>query len=164
MDISVILEQLLRLFLVLCIGMLLAKLDIIDQHTKQKLTKLMLYVTTPLMILDAFNDRLQMILHDETGALVVAVICFASGDQYHTHCIDQHMKHAVEDCGIKQAFCAAYGKGNGESHKANIAEYRHKGVEVARILWKPKQCSHQNTQKNHYQIKSDRYRKQITDM
>lgn len=67
MDISVILEQLLRLFLVLCIGVVLAKLDIIDQHTKQKLTKLMLYVTTPLMILDAFNDRLQMIINDETG-------------------------------------------------------------------------------------------------
>ncbi len=44
MDISVILEQLLRLFLVLCIGALLAKVDIIDQCTKQKLTKLMLYV------------------------------------------------------------------------------------------------------------------------
>ncbi len=67
MDIAVILEQLLRLFLVLCIGALLAKLDIVDQHTKQKLTKLMLYVTTPLMILDAFNDRLQMISNGETG-------------------------------------------------------------------------------------------------
>ncbi len=67
MNITVILEQLLRLFLVLCIGALLAKIDIIDQHTKQKLTKLMLYVTTPLMILDAFNDRLQMINNGETG-------------------------------------------------------------------------------------------------
>lgn len=67
MDISVILEQLLRLFLVLCIGALLAKVDIIDQRTKQKLTKLMLYVTTPLMILDAFNDRLLMINRGETG-------------------------------------------------------------------------------------------------
>lgn len=73
MDISVILEQLIRLFLVLCVGVLLAKLDIIDLHTKQKLTKLMLYVTTPLMILDAFNDRLLMIENEETGGTVLGI-------------------------------------------------------------------------------------------
>ena len=73
MDISVILEQLIRLFLVLCVGVLLAKLDIIDLHTKQKLTKLMLYVTTPLMILDAFNDRLLMIENGETGGTVLGI-------------------------------------------------------------------------------------------
>lgn len=73
MDISVILEQLIRLFLILCVGALLAKLGILDQHTKQKLTKLMLLVTTPLMILDAFNDRLQLVENNETGGTTLGV-------------------------------------------------------------------------------------------
>lgn len=73
MDISVILEQLIRLFLILCVGALLAKLGILDQHTKQKLTKLMLLVTTPLMILDAFNDRLQLVENSETGGTTLGV-------------------------------------------------------------------------------------------
>lgn len=73
MDISVILEQLIRLFLILCIGALLARLDILDKHTKQKLTKLMLHVTTPLMILDAFNDRLLLVKNDETGGTTLGV-------------------------------------------------------------------------------------------
>lgn len=67
MEISVIFMQMLKLFLIICLGTILAKLEIIDVHTKQKLTKLMLYVTTPLMIIDAFHDRLLMVESQAEG-------------------------------------------------------------------------------------------------
>lgn len=50
-----------KLFLMILLGTVLAKIGILDVHTKQKLTKLLLYVTTPLMIIDAFYDRLLMV-------------------------------------------------------------------------------------------------------
>ncbi len=61
MSISVVFVQMVKLFLMICLGTFLAKIDILDVHTKQKLTKLVLYVTTPLMIIDAFHDRLLML-------------------------------------------------------------------------------------------------------
>ena len=61
MHIGVILEQMGKLFLLLMLGVALAKLEILDLHTKQKLTKLLLYVTTPMMMIDAFYDRMQML-------------------------------------------------------------------------------------------------------
>lgn len=61
MNISVILTQMVKLFLMILLGTVLAKIGILDVHTKQKLTKLLLYVTTPLMIIDAFYDRLLMV-------------------------------------------------------------------------------------------------------
>ena len=73
MDISVILEQMLKLFLIICLGTLLAKIGILDVHTKQKLTKLMLYVTTPLMIIDAFHDRLLMVESQAEGTQNLSV-------------------------------------------------------------------------------------------
>lgn len=60
MNITVVLEQMAKLFILLCLGIGLAKGGILDPHTKQKLTKLLLYVTTPLMMIDAFYDRMQM--------------------------------------------------------------------------------------------------------
>ena len=82
MSISVILVQMGKLFLILCLGLLLAKLDILDVHTKQKLTKLLLHVTTPLMMLDAFQDRMVMLETGETteGQVSVGMLfayCFA---------------------------------------------------------------------------------------
>ena len=61
MQITVILAQMGKLFLILCLGTLLAHLGILDLHTKQRLTKLLLYVTTPMMMIDAFYDRMQMV-------------------------------------------------------------------------------------------------------
>lgn len=60
MDISVIIEQTAKLFIILCLGFALAKAELLDVHTKQKLTKILLYVTTPLMMIDAFYDRMKM--------------------------------------------------------------------------------------------------------
>ena len=60
MDISVIIGQTAKLFIILCLGFALARLELLDLHTKQKLTKILLYVTTPLMMIDAFYDRMKM--------------------------------------------------------------------------------------------------------
>ena len=61
MHIGVIVAQMSKLFLLLILGVALAKLEILDVHTKQKLTKLLLYVTTPMMMIDAFHDRMLML-------------------------------------------------------------------------------------------------------
>lgn len=68
MEISVVVQQMSKLFLILCLGAVLAKLDLLDVHTKQKLTKLLLYVTTPMMMIDAFYDRMKTVqLQEQTG-------------------------------------------------------------------------------------------------
>lgn len=60
MSIAVIIEQTGKLFLILCLGTLLAHVGILDVHTKQRLTKLLLTVATPMMMIDAFHDRMLM--------------------------------------------------------------------------------------------------------
>ncbi|MBR4200189.1 MAG: AEC family transporter [Oscillospiraceae bacterium] len=80
MDITVILEQMGKLFLMLCIGFLLARFDLLDRHTKQKLTKILLYVTTPMMMIDAFYDRMLMTeAQNDAGSVTVGMLfadCF----------------------------------------------------------------------------------------
>lgn len=66
MDISVIITQMVKLFLILCLGYALARLELLDQHTKQKLTKILLHVTTPLMMIDAFYGRMNMLNTQQT--------------------------------------------------------------------------------------------------
>ena len=66
MDISVIITQMIKLFLILCLGYALARLELLDQHTKQKLTKILLHVTTPLMMIDAFYGRMNMLNTQQT--------------------------------------------------------------------------------------------------
>ena len=66
MHITVIIEQMGKLFLILCLGFALARIELLDQHTKQKLTKILLNVTTPLMMIDAFYDRMQMLGEQES--------------------------------------------------------------------------------------------------
>lgn len=61
MHIGIIIQQMLKLFLILCLGAILARIDLLDVHTKQKLTKLLLYVTTPLMMIDAFYQRMKTV-------------------------------------------------------------------------------------------------------
>lgn len=73
MNITVVLEQMAKLFILLCLGIGLAKGGILDPHTKQKLTKLLLYVTTPLMMIDAFYDRMQMLESQPNDGSTVSV-------------------------------------------------------------------------------------------
>ena len=64
-----------KLFLLLMLGYFLARIEILDLHTKQKLTKLLLYVTTPMMMIDAFYDRMQMIVSEpEQNSLSVGML------------------------------------------------------------------------------------------
>ncbi len=53
MDITVIIKQLVQLFIMLFLGYFLCKGGVFDRHTNQKMTKLCLYVTTPCMILSS---------------------------------------------------------------------------------------------------------------
>lgn len=68
MHIGVIVEQMGKLFLLLLLGVFLARAEILDLHTKQKLTKLLLYVTTPMMMIDAFYDRMLMLETQPDGS------------------------------------------------------------------------------------------------
>ncbi|MBR5363463.1 MAG: AEC family transporter [Oscillospiraceae bacterium] len=76
MDISVIIAQTGKLFLILCLGFALARIELLDLHTKQKLTKILLYVTTPLMMIDAFYDRMKMQEQQNTGSTVSVGMLF----------------------------------------------------------------------------------------
>lgn len=76
MDISVIIAQMGKLFLILCLGFALARLELLDLHTKQKLTKILLYVTTPLMMIDAFYDRMKMLDSRQDDASVSVGMLF----------------------------------------------------------------------------------------
>lgn len=79
MHISVVVLQTAKLFLILCLGVFLAKIEILDQHTKQKLTKLLLCVTTPLMMIDAFHDRMLTVAEQSgTGDISVGMLFFWS--------------------------------------------------------------------------------------
>lgn len=73
LDITVVIEQMLKLFLLICLGVFLAHIQILDIYTKKKLTKLMLHVTTPMMIIDAFHDRLLMLQEQPTDASALSV-------------------------------------------------------------------------------------------
>ena len=53
MDITVIITQLIQLFLMLFLGYFLCKRGIFDRHTNQKMTKLCLTVTTPCLVLSS---------------------------------------------------------------------------------------------------------------
>ena len=58
MSITVVLMQMVKLFLVMCLGFVLYKVGIIDNHTKQQVTKFVLYVTTPALIIHSFVQNL----------------------------------------------------------------------------------------------------------
>lgn len=74
MQIGIIFGQTLKLFLMICVGYILARLNLLDQHTKQKLTKILLCVTTPFMMIDAFSDRMQTLESDGSGSVSVGML------------------------------------------------------------------------------------------
>lgn len=53
MDISVIFQTMVKLLLMLILGYILNKVNILDQDTNKKLSKLIVNVTTPLLILSS---------------------------------------------------------------------------------------------------------------
>lgn len=56
MSITILFVQLIKLFVLMCLGYLLYKTDMIDDHTRAHLTKLVLYVTTPALIIHSFVE------------------------------------------------------------------------------------------------------------
>lgn len=66
MSITVVLLQMIKLFIIICLGYLLYKTDIIDEHTKKHLTKMLLYVTTPALIVHSFIKNMGV---DSSGIL-----------------------------------------------------------------------------------------------
>lgn len=58
MTITVVLIQMIKLFLLMCLGGILYKLDIIDDHTRQHVTKLVLHVTMPTLIVYSFIQNM----------------------------------------------------------------------------------------------------------
>ena len=58
MSITILFMQMIKLFLIMCIGYTLYKINIIDDHTKAHVTKIILYVTTPALIVHSFIDNM----------------------------------------------------------------------------------------------------------
>lgn len=58
MSITVVLLQMVKLFIIICLGYLLCKISIIDDHTRKHMTKLLLYVTTPALIIHSFVSNM----------------------------------------------------------------------------------------------------------
>lgn len=78
------------LFIYLCIGYYCSKKSIMDDHTKQKLTDLILKITLPCMIFNSFNKPLTPDVLKETAvvffvAMVIAVVSFLSGKVLYNH-------------------------------------------------------------------------------
>lgn len=58
MSITVLLFQMIKLFIIMCVGFVLNKLKIFDNHTRGQLTKILLYVTTPALIIHSFIENM----------------------------------------------------------------------------------------------------------
>ena len=65
------------LLVYLCIGFYCAKKDIIDGHTKQKLTDLILQITLPCMIFESFDRPLTPELLKQTFAVLMVALMIA---------------------------------------------------------------------------------------
>ncbi|MCQ2407069.1 MAG: AEC family transporter [Oscillospiraceae bacterium] len=74
MQIGIVFEQTLKLFLMIIVGYILARIELLDQHTKQKLTKILLSVTTPFMMIDAFSDRMKTLENEGSGSVSVGML------------------------------------------------------------------------------------------
>lgn len=69
MSITVLLMQMIKLFVLMCIGYVLYKIDIIDDHTRAHLTKFVLFVTTPALIIHSFIENIGSVGKGVLGGL-----------------------------------------------------------------------------------------------
>ena len=69
MSITVLLLQMIKLFALMCLGYVLYKINIIDDHTRAHLTKFVLFVTTPALIIHSFVENMGNIGKGEMGGL-----------------------------------------------------------------------------------------------
>lgn len=61
MSIAVLLMQMIKLFALMCMGYILYKINIIDGHTRAHLTKFVLFVTTPALIINSFIENMETV-------------------------------------------------------------------------------------------------------
>lgn len=74
MDIEVLANQLIQLFLIICMGYLLYKVKIFNGHVNQKLTKLLLNVSMPAMILSSVLEQTERPPINEVTTVFVAAL------------------------------------------------------------------------------------------
>ena len=82
MNMTPLFQQMGVLMIVMCVGYLLFKLDIVDVHTKRRMTKVLLYVTSPCLIIDSFCDNVvspeaESLSHIMPRVFLVAIGMFA---------------------------------------------------------------------------------------
>lgn len=61
MSITVLLMQMIKLFALMCLGFVLYKINIIDDHTRTHMTKFVLFVTTPALIINSFVENIGIV-------------------------------------------------------------------------------------------------------
>lgn len=71
MSITVVLLQMIKLFLIMCVGYFLYKVKMLDDHTRVHLTKILLYVTTPALIIHSFIENAGAEKRDMLGELFI---------------------------------------------------------------------------------------------
>ncbi len=71
MSITVVLLQMIKLFLIMCVGYFLYKIKLLDDHTRVHLTKILLYVTTPALIIHSFIENAGTDKRDMLGGLFI---------------------------------------------------------------------------------------------
>lgn len=77
MDLTVMIETLLKLFVIIVLGYFLNKIDILDEHTNKKLSALIVNVTSPLLILASVSgESLSENKKDVLFILLIGVIFY----------------------------------------------------------------------------------------
>ncbi len=79
MGITVVLLQMIKLFLIMCIGYVMYRVGMIDNHTKAQLTKMLLYVTMPALIINSFIENTGSDKKNMLGELfVIALVMYVA--------------------------------------------------------------------------------------
>lgn len=71
MSITVVLLQMIKLFLIMCVGYFLYKIKMLDDHTRVHLTRILLYVTTPALIIHSFIENAGAEKKEMLGSLFI---------------------------------------------------------------------------------------------
>ena len=82
-------ERVTVLLLIVFVGMITAKAGILDGHVRRKLSDLLIYVTTPLLVISAFSLEFSPERLAQAG--VVALISFGA-----------HFRHSSGCCAVQE--------------------------------------------------------------
>ena len=76
MDFLMIFNQILVLFLILFVGYLLFKINILDDHTNKKLSSFVVNVSAPALIISAFTTNSKGTLIEIINIIVISLFCY----------------------------------------------------------------------------------------